>query len=126
VNLSRVTWLVLGTTMVLVSAVLLAAVIFINGTSQRFPRGAATGGSGVARVGPARAKAAEHIKAPERLAAVTIAGRRRAAAHPTVTGLTPPLGPAGAGPTGPSNPGGPPGQQYDTSLQQLNAKLRGR
>ena len=40
-NLSRVTWLVLGTTMVLVSAVIVAAVIFINGTTQRFPRGRA-------------------------------------------------------------------------------------
>ena len=52
-NLSRVTWLVLGTTMVLVSAVIVAAVVFINGTSQRFPRGAATGGSGVAHLGSA-------------------------------------------------------------------------
>ena len=36
-NLSRVTWLVLGTTMVLVSAVIVAAVVFINGSEPAVP-----------------------------------------------------------------------------------------
>jgi hypothetical protein len=126
VNLSRVTWLVLGTTMVLVSAVIVAAVFFINGTSQRFPRGAGTGGSGVAHLGSARVATPGRGHGTGRLAAVTTAGRRQVAAHPAVTGLTASLGPRGTGPPGPSNPGGPPGQQYNTSLQQLNAKLRGR
>jgi hypothetical protein len=126
VNPSRVTWLVLGTTMVLVSAVIVAAVFFINGTSQRFPSGAGTGGSGVAHLGSARVKAPNRGRGAARLAAVTTAGRRQVAAHPALTGLAVSLGPAGTRPSGPSNPGGPPGQQYNTSLQQLNAKLSGR
>jgi hypothetical protein len=126
VNLSRVTWLVLGTTMVLVSAVLVAAVFFINGTSQRFPRGAGTGGSGVAHLGSARVRTAAHGQGAGPLTLVTTARRRQVAAHPAAAGLTASLGPAGTRPSGPSNPGGPPAQQYNTSLQQLNAKLRGR
>ena len=122
-NLSRVTWLVLGTTMVLVSAVLVAAVVFINGSSQRFPRGSATGGSGVARLGSAAVKGGGHGRSVGRLTVVTSAGRRQVAAHPAATGLAASLGPAGIRPSRPSNPGGPPGQQYNTSLQQLNAKL---
>jgi len=126
VNLSRVTWLVLGTTMVLVSAVLVAAVFFINGTSQRFPRGADVGGSGVAHLGSARVEGAGHGRGAGRLAVVTTAGGRQVAARPTVAGLTVSLGPRGSRPSGPSRPGGPPGQQYGSTLQQLNAKLGGR
>src|SRR5581483_5108914 len=110
--------------MVLVSAVIVAAVFFINGTSERFPRGAPTGGSGVAHLGSARVPAANRGRGVSRLAVVS-AGRRQVAAHPAATGLTASLGP-GAGPSGPSNPGGPPGQQYNTTLQQLSAKLNGR
>jgi hypothetical protein len=123
VNLSRVTWLVLGTTMVLVSAVIVAAVFFINGTSQRFPRGSATGGSGVAHLGPPGPKPGRQGRGASRLAIVRSAGGRQVAAHPASTGLAASLGPVGTRPSGPSNPGGPPGQQYNTSLQQLNAKL---
>ncbi|HEY7151023.1 MAG TPA: hypothetical protein VH391_05030 [Solirubrobacterales bacterium] len=122
-NLSRVTWLVLGTTMVLVSAVIVAAVFFINGTSERFPRGAATGGSGVAHLGSARVRPPNRGQGVSRLTALTGPGRRQVAAHPAVTGLAASLGPTGPGTPGPPDSGGPPGQQYNTSLQQLNAKL---
>jgi hypothetical protein len=126
VNPSRVTWLVLGTTMVLVSAVIVAAVFFINGTSQRFPSGAGTGGSGVAHLGSARVKAANHGPGTGRLALVRTGARGKIAARPAVAALAATLGPSGNQPSGPSKPGGPPGQQYNTSLQQLNAKLNGR
>src|SRR5262245_4353354 len=99
--------------MVLVSAVIVAAVLFINGTSERFPRGAETGGSGVAHLGSAGVNAPNHGRGTGRLAVVT-AGGRQVAAHPAMAGLTATLGPRGIRPSGPSNPGGPPGQQYNT------------
>jgi hypothetical protein len=134
VNLSRVTWLVLGTTLVLVSAVLLAAVFFINGTSEHFPSGTGPGGSGVVRVkpvhgGPGRRHrtAAAHNRAGGRLTLATTTARRvaahPAAVHPAAVGVTAPLGPVVPPLPNGRKPGGPPGQQYGDTLQQLNAKL---
>jgi hypothetical protein len=123
VNLSRVTWLVLGTTMVLVSAVLVAAVFFINGGSEPFPRGTGGDGSGVARVGSAGVKAPGPSRTGRAVNVSTSAWGRQVAAHPAAAGLAASLGSAGAG--GRSRPRGPTGHQYGDSLQQLNAKLRG-
>ena len=122
-NLSRVTWLVLGTTMVLVSAVLVAAVFFINGGSEPFPRGTGGGGSGVARVGSASVEAPGPGRAARAVRVSASASGRQVAAHPAVAGLAASLGPAGIG--GRSRPRGPTGHQYGDSLQQLNAKLWG-
>lgn len=124
-NLSRVTWLVLGTAMVLVSAVIVAAVLFVNGTGQRLPRGAGNGGSGVARVESARVGPANARPAAVRVA--TSARGRQVAAHPSAAGVTASL--VAAGRRGarrhphhrPS--GGPTGRQYGSSLQQLRAAL---
>jgi hypothetical protein len=121
VNLSRVTWLVLGTTGVLVSAVLVAAVLFINGSSEPFPSGTGGGASGVAHIGSAGVGTAHQGRSAP--------GGRQVAAHPAVAGLAASLGPPGGGGPlgGPHKPGGPgpPGQQYGNSLEQLNAKLWG-
>jgi hypothetical protein len=125
VNVSRVTWLVLGTTLVLVSSVLVAAVFFINGGSEPFPRGTGSGGSGVAHLGTARVGTANPGRGgpSARLAA---SGAGQVAAHPALAGLAASLGPPGGGrPRGPGGPGGPPGHQYGNTLEQLNAKLWG-
>lgn len=122
-NLSRVTWLVLGTTMVLVSAVLVAAVFFVNGGSERFPRGSGSGGSGIAHLGSAGVRPGNSARGARRVRFATSGGGRQVAAHPAAAGLAAALGSPGA--RGPAGPGGPTGHQYGDSLQQLNAKLRG-
>lgn len=124
--MSRVTWLVLGTTLVLVSSVLVAAVLFINGGSEPFPRGAGGGGSGVAHLGTARVETANPGRGGP-TARLASSGRGQVAAHPAIAGLAASLGPPGGGRRGPHGPGGPgpPGNQYGTSLEQLNAKLWG-
>jgi hypothetical protein len=128
VNPSRVTWLVLGTTLVLVLAVVVAALLFINGGSQRFPRGTGGGGSGIAHLRPAGGGANRgHGPGRTRLASSPAGGA--VAAHPAVAGLAVALGPGADGAPGAHGPGGrggPPGQQYSSSLDQLNAKLWGR
>ncbi len=125
-NLSRVTWLVLGTSGVLVSAVLVAAVLFINGGSAPFPRGIGGGASGVAHLGSAGVGAAHHGRGAPGARLTASPGARQVAAHPAVAGLTAALGPpGGGGRPGPHKPGGPPGRQYGDSLEQLNAKLWG-
>jgi hypothetical protein len=123
VSLGRVTWLVLGTAMVLVSAVIVAALLFVNGAGQRLPRGAGNGASGVARVEPARAGPANARPGGVRLA--SSAGGRRVAAHPSAAGVTASLVTAGRRHPrqGPPGPGGPTGRQYGTSLQLLRAAL---
>jgi hypothetical protein len=120
---SRVTWLVLGTTMVLVSAVVVAAVVFINGSSQRFPSGAGPGASGVARVASAGAHRSNHRPGARGLRPPASSGARQVAAHPAATGLAASLGPGPRGP--PPGPGlsSPTGHQYGDSLQQLKAAL---
>jgi hypothetical protein len=126
VNLSRVTWLVLGTTMVLVSAVLVAAVFFVDGGSEPFPRGAGPGGSGVANVGsvPVQPAAPEARAGGLRVAAPGAGGPL--AAQPAAAGLAASLGGPGSGPSGPpGGPDGPGGRQYSSSLEELNAKLWG-
>jgi hypothetical protein len=120
VNLSRVTWLVLGTTMVLVSAVLVAAVFFVNGGSEPFPRGTGPGGSGVARLGSVRVQPAAPGNGLSGVRVSARAGEGQLAARPAAVGLAASLGPPGGRP--PSGPDGPPGQ-YASSLEELNAKL---
>jgi hypothetical protein len=127
VNVNRVTWLALGTTLVLVSSVLVAAVFFINDGTEPFPRGTGPGGSGVAHLGTARIGAAGQGRGgpAARLAA---SGGGQVAAHPALAGLAASLGPPGGGPDGRRPPGGghgPPDHQYGNSLEQLNAKLWG-
>jgi hypothetical protein len=123
VYLSRVTWLVLGTTLVLVSAVLVAAVVFINGNGQTFPAGGQAGpGGGVVRVQSAQAgERGRNGGGRAQLAASRSAGGRQVAAHPATAGLAASLGapPGSGGPT----PGSPPADQYSGSLQQLKAAL---
>ncbi len=126
-NVSRVTWLVLGTTMVLVSSVLVAAVFFINGGSEPFPRGTGGGGSGVAHLGTAGVGTANQGQGAS-AARLATSGGGQLAAHPAVAGLAASLGSPGGGTQGPRRPGGsdgPPGHQYGNSLEQLNAKLWG-
>ena len=122
VYLSRVTWLALGTTLVLVSAVVVAAVLFINGTSPSFPRGGERGASGVARVSSNRSGPA-HAHRGNRVALAATRGGRQVAARPAITGLAASLGaprtPSGTTP----NPGSPPAEQYGGSLQELKAAL---
>jgi hypothetical protein len=118
---------VLGTTLVLVSSVLVAAILFIDGGSQPFPTGAGPGGSGVAHLGTARVGADGRGRGAGAARLTVSAGRGQVAAQPAAVGLAASLGPPGAvqGPRGPGGPGGPPGNQYGNSLEQLNAKLWG-
>jgi hypothetical protein len=127
VNVSRVTWLALGTTMVLVSSVLVAAILFIDGGSEPFPRGTGPGGSGVAHLGTARVGTANRGEGAGAARLTVSPGRGQVAAQPAVVGLAASLGAPGGpqGPSGPGGPGGPPGNQYGNSLEQLNAKLWG-
>lgn len=124
-NVSRVTWLVLGTTMVLVSSVLVAAVFFINGSSEPFPRGAGGGGSGIAHMGTARVGPANQGPGGSAARLAASSGGGQLAAHPAATGLAASLGPPGGRTQRPRGPDGPSGHQYGNSLEQLNAKLWG-
>jgi hypothetical protein len=124
VSLSRVTWLVLGTALVLVSSVLVAAVLFIDGGGEPFPRPTGAGGSGVARVGSAGAPAAGAGRGGAGVLVATQAPGRRVAARPQSAGLAASLASAGAGSRG-GRPSGPTGDQYGDSLQRLNARLWG-
>jgi hypothetical protein len=124
VNVSRVTWLALGTTMVLVSSVLVAAILFIDGGSEPFPTGAGPGGSGVARLGTARVGTDDQGRRAGAARLTVSSGRGQVAAQPAVVGLAASLGGPGQA-QGPRGPGGPPGHQYGNSLEQLNAKLWG-
>jgi hypothetical protein len=124
VNASRVTWLVLGTTLVLVSSVLVAAILFIDGGSEPFPTGAGPGGSGVAHLGTARVGADGRGRGAGAARLTASAGRGQVAAQPAVVGLAATLAAPGQAP-GPRRPDGPPGHQYGNSLEQLNAKLWG-
>ncbi len=120
VYLSRVTWLVFGTALVLVSAVLVAAVVFINGGGPTFPSGGQARSGGVVRVHTAQAEARGR-NGGGRARFAASAGARQVAAHPAAAGLNATLGgPAGSG--GPT-PGTPPGDQYGGRLQQLKAAL---
>jgi hypothetical protein len=126
VYLSRVTWLVFGTALVLVSAVLVAAVVFINGSGTTFPSGGRSQSGGVVRVHPPRTEAggrnggARNGGGRTRLTAS--AGGRQVAAHPASAGLTATL--VGAPPgSGAPTPGTPPGDQYGGRLQQLKSAL---
>ena len=121
VYLSRVTWLVFGTALVLVSAVLVAAVVFINGGGQTFPSGGEAQSGGVVRVHAAQAEARRRNGA-SRARLTASAGRRQVAAHPATAGLTATLGGGPPGSGGPT-PGTPPGDQYGGRLQQLKAEL---
>ena len=126
--LSRVTWLVLGTTMVLVAVVVLAAVFFINGSSQRFPRGAGPGASGVAQVQPVPGPGANPRRGAHRVQLSAATGRHRVTAHLAATGLARSLGAPPSGRPRPSRhhkPTLPTEQQYGSSLQQLKAALAG-
>ncbi len=123
VYLSRVTWLVFGTALVLVSAVLVAAVVFINGGGQTFPSGGQAQSGGVVRVHSAQAGADREAE----MAAPGPASRpppadprwrpipRRPASPPLSAARTP----ARVAP----RPGTPPGDQYGGRLQQLKAAL---
>jgi hypothetical protein len=125
VNPSRVTWLVLGTAMVLVSAVLVAAVVFINGSTQHFPRGGGAAGGSVVNVRGAEARSLEARKGiggrRARLLRLASFARGQVAAHPAAAGVAA-LGPGIPGPPG-GKPRGPTGHQYGDSLQLLEAKL---
>ncbi len=119
--LSRVAWLVFGTALVLVSAVLVAALVFINGGGQTFPSGGEAPSGGVVRVHqPQGGAGGRNTGGHARLAAS--AGRRQVAAHPATAGLTATLGGGPTGSGGPA-PGTPPGDQYGGRLQQLKASL---
>ena len=118
-NLSRVTWLVLGTTMVLVSAVIVAAVLFVDGGSEPFPSAGAGGASGVAQVKSIRAGEGN----PGGPSATTSAGTRQVAAHFAATGVTTALASLAPGRPARSRITSPTGHQYADSLQQLEAKL---
>ncbi|MGH2925830.1 MAG: hypothetical protein ACRDK1_07655 [Solirubrobacterales bacterium] len=117
--LSKVTWLVIGTALVLVAAVLVAAVVLIDNGGPSFPSDGQASSGGVVRVQSHRALHRGRNGARARLAASR--SGREVAAHPASTGVAALLG-TRPGPGGPT-PGSPPASQYDGSLQQLKSAL---
>jgi hypothetical protein len=120
VFLSKVTWLVLGTAMVLVAAVLLAAVVLIDNGGPSFPSDGQANSGGVVRVQSPRA--AHHGRNGARARLAASRSGREVAAHPASAGVAALLG-TRPGPSGGPTPGSPPASQYDGSLQQLKSAL---
>jgi hypothetical protein len=134
VRLSRVTWLVLATTMALVSGVILAATFLVNVGHQALPQGGGSARGGVVQVGASRhqgagqpggGKAPGVAPSPGPSGAAAQPGRP-IAAHPAGAGVVASIGrsprPLGAIP----RPGLPTKQQYANTVQLLHAALGSR
>jgi hypothetical protein len=128
VGLSRVTWLVLGTAMALVSAVILVATFFVDIGQEDLPSGGGTNGQGgVVQVGAGGGQGAGIGEGNEASLVRAAGSVGRGAGAARAAGRSVPVS-TRSSPQGPSVPGlgSPTKQQYSSTVQQLNAALRSR